>query len=119
MQPDRKTVLPTAVAVGVGIALWMGASVLSGKREPWDASLYWTAAYPLALALSAALGFAFPDRPWRWALALFEGQFLGMVIRNGELGGLWPLGMALFGVLGLPALGAAQIAAAMRSRVRP
>ncbi|MGC4084679.1 MAG: hypothetical protein QM736_21830 [Vicinamibacterales bacterium] len=113
MQIERKTAVPLCVALVIGVALWIAASLATGKREPWDASVYWTVAYPLALVASAGLGFVFHDRPWRWGLALFEGQFVGMVIRNGELGGLWPLGMALFAIIALPAIGAAHVAASL------
>lgn len=71
----------------------------------------------MALVACAALGGACPDRPWRWALALFEGQFVGMLIRNGELGGLWPLGMLLFAVLAVPGVGAAYAGRAVRRRL--
>ncbi len=96
--------LPLAIAVIVGAALWLAASILTGKREPWDAQLYWVAAYPLSLVACWLLGYAFPHRAWLWALALFQGQFIGMAVRNGELGGLWPLGMVLFAVIALPGI---------------
>ena len=86
------------------------------QREAWDGPVYWTLAYPLALAACAGLGYARPERPWRWALLLFEGQFVAMCVRNGELGNLWPLGMAVFAVVALPGVAAAQVAARLRMR---
>ena len=103
-------------AVAIGMVLWWGASLLSGRREAWDGPVYWTLAYPLALAACAGLGYARPERPWRWALLLFEGQFVAMCVRNGELGNLWPLGMAVFTVVALPGVAAAQVAARLRMR---
>jgi hypothetical protein len=100
-----------ALAVVLGAVLWIGASVLGGRREAWDSAAYWALAYPLALLAAALLGWRFPDRPARWAWLLFAGQFVGMVLRNGELGGLWPLGLVLFGVLALPAVLLARLAA--------
>jgi len=99
------------IAVVVGVALWFAASLLTAKREPWDGPAYWTLAYPLAIAACALLGYRFPERPWRWALVLFESQFVAMCLRNGELGNLWPLGMILFAVVALPGVVAAQVAA--------
>ena len=64
-----------------------------------------------AIAACALLGYRFPDRPWRWALVLFEAQFVAMCARNGELGNLWPLGMLLLAVVALPGIAAAQIGA--------
>ena len=73
-------------------------------------------AYPVALALCGLLGIVWPRKPWRWALALFLFQFVGMAIRNGELGGLWPLGLILLAVLSLPGMLVAQLGARFRSR---
>lgn len=42
---------------------------------------------------------------------LFEAQFLAMCVRNGEIGHLWPLGMALFAFLSLPGILVAKVAA--------
>jgi hypothetical protein len=100
-----------ALALVIGAGLWIGASLLGGRREAWDGAAYWALAYPLALLAAALLGWRFPDRPARWALLLFAGQFVGMVLRNGELGSLWPLGLVVFGVLALPAVLLARLAA--------
>lgn len=61
--------------------------------------------------LTNLLGYSFPERPWRWPLVLFAAQFVAMCLLNGELGNLWPLGMALFAVLALPGIVAAKVAA--------
>ena len=99
------------MALVIGFALWLVASLLTAKREPWDSAAYWIVAYPLAIAACALLGYRFPDRPWRCALVLFESQFLAMCMRNGELGNLWPMGVLSFAVVALPGVVAAQIAA--------
>jgi hypothetical protein len=98
----RPTRLPLAIALIGGAIVWIAASLLMGRREPWDAPAYWVILYPLSLGGCGLLGYAFPYRAWLWAFALFWGQFLGMAVRNGELGGLWPLGMVLFAVIALP-----------------
>lgn len=109
--PSPSPRAPVALALIAGLALWFATALLTGKREPWDASAYWVFAYPAALIACAWLGYAYPERPWRWALVLFEAQFLAMCLRNGELGNLWPLGMVLFAVIALPGIAAAHIAA--------
>jgi hypothetical protein len=114
MRP-QSAIVPVSIAVIVGAALWFVTSALTGKREPWDASAYWAVAYPAALVTCALLGYSYPERPWRWALVLFESQFLAMCVRNGELGNLWPLGMALFAVISLPGLFAARLASRLAS----
>ncbi|MGZ5194944.1 MAG: hypothetical protein ACXWJM_07035 [Ramlibacter sp.] len=108
---DSSALAPAAVAAVAGVALFAVAAVLTGKREPWDASLYWAVFYPASILVSALLGYVYPQRPWRWAIVLFEAQFLAMCIRTGELGNLWPFGMALFAVVALPAVAAAHLAA--------
>ena len=108
---NRRVAVPVSIAIAVGITLWLASSVGTGKREAWDSSAYWAIAYPTAMLACAFLGYFFPDRPWRWAIALFEAQFVAMCLRNGELGGLWPLGMAMFAVISLPGVVAARIAA--------
>lgn len=98
-----------AIAFVIGVALWLATSLLTGKREAWDASAYWAVAYPVALVACGLLGYRYPERPWRWVLLLFEAQFIAMCFRNGELGSAWPLGIVLFAVIALPGMLAARL----------
>lgn len=107
---ERHTLVPASIAATAGVVLWIAASLLTGKREAWDASEYWSIVYPLALLACAWLGYAYPVRPWRWPLVLFESQFVAMWLRDTEVGSLWPLGMALFAVLAIPGVFAARFA---------
>jgi hypothetical protein len=109
---------PAVTALVLGIASWLLASIATGRREPWDAAAYWTLVYPLSLLAAGWLGWRWPDRPARWALALFAGQFVGMWLRNGEIGNLSPLGLVLFGVLALPAVLLSRWAARRRRAAR-
>jgi len=113
---EKRANVPIAIAAAIGMALWFIVSLAAGKREAWDTSAYWAVAYPVALGACALLGFVFPQRPWRWAVVLFLSQFAAMVLRSGELGGLWPLGLALFGVLSLPGVVAARFGSRLKSR---
>lgn len=92
------------IALLAGALLWWVSGAVSGRREPWDAPFYWAVAYPAALAVCGWLGWRHPDRPWRWSLWLFFGQFAAMAVRNGEIGGMAPLGLLLFGVLAVPGM---------------
>lgn len=105
-----------AAAVAIGAALWLAAAALAGKREAWDAAVYWVVAYPAALLACLGLGYRFPQRCWRWPLLLFEAQAVAMAVRNGELGSLLPLGLALFALLALPGLWLARLGARRRGR---
>ncbi|HQR53510.1 MAG TPA: hypothetical protein PLZ79_09595 [Burkholderiales bacterium] len=115
---SNRTATPLWIAIIGGALLWTFAAVLSGRREPWDDSGYWGMAYPASIVLAGCIGYFFPDRPWRWVLVLFAAQFVTMCIRNGELGNLWPLGLALFLVLSLPAVFVATVAAGFGRRSR-
>lgn len=101
------------VAIVGGGILWLATAALSGNREAWDSSAYWTVAYPLSIALAGWLGYRFPQRPWRWGLAVMLVQAL-LLLMSGSGFGLWPLGLLLFSVLALPAIGVAQLMARVR-----
>ena len=73
--PDNRAY---AFSIVGGVLLWLGAMAASGKREAWDSGLYCVVAYPLAILFAGWLGYEFPDRPWRWALAILE-NFQGEV----------------------------------------
>ena len=102
---------PYTIAFVAGVVLWFAATAVSGRREAWDAGIYWILFYPLAIGVAVLLGYHFPDRPWRWALVLFLAQFVAMGLRSGEIGNLAPLGFVMFGVLSVPAIVAANLAA--------
>jgi hypothetical protein len=115
MLPSQSNIaVPYALAIAAGMLLWFAGAEFTGRREAWDSGLYWTAFYPLALAACGLLGYRFPERSHRWALALFFAQCLAMGIRNGEIGNLFPLGLIVFGVLSLPGIAVAKLGARMK-----
>jgi hypothetical protein len=95
------------IAAAGGTILWVATTVVSGRKEAWDSPLYWSAAYPLGIAIAGVLGYVATDRPWRWALALMLAQALTLAIT---------LGLILFGVLAAPPAGAAAAGAYLRRR---
>jgi hypothetical protein len=110
----RKGSTAFAIAVIAGVVLWFAGAGISGRSEAWDSGLYWSLFYPLAIAACGLLGYLYPERPWRWAIALFAAQFIAMVLRSGEIGSLAPLGLIMFGMLSLPGVFAALIAARLK-----
>lgn len=106
-----------ASAAVVGATLWVGTSLLSGRREAWDASAYWMLAYPAAILIAGVLGYLAPTRPWRWAATLMGVQAACLTTASGSFG-LLPLGLILFGFLALPPMGAAAAGARYRLRQR-
>ena len=104
------------VALASGALLWLGTAAVSGRREAWDSPLYWTAAYPLCIALAALFAYLAPERPARWAFSIMLVQPLAMVLASNGDFGLLPLGLILFAILALPPFAAAKVAASMRLR---
>lgn len=99
-----------AIAIVAGAVLWTLTAALGGRTEPWDSPLYWSVAYPLAILLAGALGYVFPQRPWRWAVVLMFMQAAVMLF-SGSGFGLLPLGLIFLAVLSLPAVAFAAFAA--------
>lgn len=104
-----------AAAIAGGALLWFATTGISGKTEAWDSSLYWTVAYPLAIGLAGGLAYWAPEKPWRWGLAVMLAQAVALVIVGADFS-LLPLGLILFSVLALPAVGLAQLLARIRLR---
>ena len=94
----------------LGLALWSVAAVVELRVEPWDAPNFWTIYYPAAIALSGALGFLYPQAPWRWPLILMFMQLPVMTL-GGSGFDLLPMGMILMAVLALPGIGLAYLCA--------
>jgi len=110
---DRTAVLALSILTGVGLEL--GVHALSGRREAWDAAQFWTIGLPLACLVSAVIGRLARRRDWIWTLIVAPSQVLTMMVRNGELGGLWPLTLILSAILSAPFV----VAAFVGSRFRP
>jgi len=103
------------MSIAASTVIWAATSLISGIPEPWDSSIYWTVAYPVAIVLSGFLGYMFPQRPWRWALVVMFMQMIVMVI-SGSGFGLLPLGLIFLAILSLPAVALASLAAKVRLR---
>ena len=103
------------IAIAGGAILWLVTAGITGKREAWDSSLYWSATYPLGIGLAGYLGYRAPERPWRWGLAVMLAQAVVLVVSGSDFS-LLPLGVVLFSVLALPGVGLAQLMARVRLR---
>lgn len=103
------------VSIVTGVSLELIVHALSGRREAWDSAEYWTLGLPTAMVVSALLGFLSRRRDWTWTLVIVPSQVMTMMLRSGELGGLWPLTVALSAVLSAPFVIAAFIGAKFRA----
>lgn len=103
------------LAITGGVVLWCVTAAVSGKREAWDAPLYWMFAYPLSIGVAGMLAYWVPDKPWRWGLTVMWVQAVVLVLSGSDFN-LLPLGLILFAVLALPAIGVAVVMAQLRLR---
>jgi hypothetical protein len=104
-------------ACAAGATTWIVTAVLGHRREAWDASLYWVAAYPALALVLAWISFEMPLRPWRWVLAAMFTQAAVLFLSN-PTANLLPLGLIAFGVLSLPLMIPAAIGARLgRKRI--
>lgn len=114
---SRSVLLGALISAIVGIAYWAAVSGMLGGGEPWDASAYWTLAYPGALLLSAVLGFAMPVRAWVWGVIVVFAQVPVVVAVSGA-GPLLLAGVLYAAVLAIPAALVSGIAGWTRRRMR-
>ena len=104
-----------SAAAASGATLWILTAVMSGRREAWDASLYWMLAYPAGIAIAGVIGYLAWERPWRWGLTLMLVQALTLAVTAASFG-LLPLGLVMFAILALPPIGVAAITARLGRR---
>ena len=109
-----KDALAWLTAAASGAVLWACVNLAEGSQEPWDAEAYWTTYLPLAVSLCFFLGFGFPERPWRWPLAVMLAQLPVMMAFTGKVGVFFLLGLALLLLLSLPGMLASWLGAGAR-----
>jgi len=114
---DRTAVL--ALSILTGVALELDVHALSGRREAWDAAQFWTIGLPIASLASAGIGWLARRRDWIWTLVVAPSQVLTMMVRSGELSGLWPLTLVLSAILSAPFVLAAFVGSRLRPRQSP
>ena len=103
------------LAIGTGVAFELGIHAIGHRHEAWDSPQFWTIGLPLAGLAALAIGFLSRDRHWTWSAVIVPSQVMTMMVRSGELGGLWPLTVVLSTILSAPFV----LAAFVGSRLRP
>lgn len=111
--PSKQGAILASIATGV--ALELGVAAVGGRREAWDSEIFLTVGLPAVLLISCAIGYFAGRKHWFWTALIVPSQVTTMMVRNGEISGLWPLMVVLSSILGLPFLVAAFVA----SRFRP
>jgi len=110
---DKRVTIGLSVLTGV--VLELGIHALSGRREAWDSAQFWTLGLPIACLAAAFIGFLSQSTDWKWTLVVAPSQVMTMMVRDGEIGNLWPLTLAASTVLSAPFF----VAAFAGSRFRP
>jgi hypothetical protein len=113
MLPTRTAVL---ISIAVGVALEVGVAVATGRRESWDAGVYWSTGVPLAALAAGAIGYLARGRAWLSPALMVPAQVAAMIYRSGGAGSLWPLTLAFSFVLSLPFVGVALVGRQLRAR---
>ena len=76
--PPRTALL---VSIAIGMALEIGVTLASGRREAWDAGVYWSAGLPLAVLGAAAIGYLARGRGWLATALIVPAQVATMMYR--------------------------------------
>ena len=108
----RRAIIVLCVLAGIGLE--SGIGMLTGRSEAWDSGLYLTLGLPVVAVFSVAIGLVSERSDWLWTFLIVPGQVTAMMVRNGEIGNLWPLTAALSSILSAPFVAAAFIGSKMR-----
>jgi hypothetical protein len=108
--------LPYIAAAMGGLMTCMVIALASGRREAWDAGAYYSAGIPIMVVLIFIIAWVFPERPWRWTLAMALGQSLSAFLQGSSLS-LFPIAIIFMTVVSIPQF-IAGYAAARWSRSR-
>jgi len=95
---------PYYVAAAIGASLWTATTLLTGRREAWDASAYWSYAYPACVLIAGLIaGLAPASLPWKIGLSMMCAQAVALAFFARSFT-LLPLGLILFAILGVPVM---------------
>jgi hypothetical protein len=112
-------IVPVVAALIVGAADWALLGYLAEAREVWDNPSFWRFGLPILLIAAFVLGVIWPERSWRWALALICGVILwssGSAVFINGVPTLVPLGFLAFLTLGLPCMAVAYVGSVLAGR---
>lgn len=118
MRKPADNLLPYALSFIAGLAICLFITLTSGRKEAWDAPLYFTIGIPVMCLVIFAISYQFPQRAWRWALSMAIGQSVAMVLGGGSAS-LWPLAIIAMTVVSLPQFIAARVASGIAQKRTP
>ncbi|MBI2427670.1 MAG: hypothetical protein HYV29_02540 [Ignavibacteriales bacterium] len=97
---DRTLKINTALALG-GLIVWVLISMMTNRREAWDSDLFWSLGVPLMLLMNVVAAFVDPSKVVLKGMLSVVLQPVAMIVMAGEIGSMFPLGLILFGFMGL------------------
>lgn len=107
--------VPYVTAFLVGLVISFAITKITGRKEAWDSGAYFSVGIPLMVLVIFVLSYKFPDRAWRWTLAMALGQSLAMVFAGGSLN-LWPLSIIAMTIYSIPQFLVGSLAAKLKSK---
>jgi len=98
-----------------GGTYWQIVCLVWQVAEPWDAPLYWTVAYPLAVGVSGIVGWFLRSRGWIAGAVINLAQMPIILLNNG-LGPLWAVGLLILILMTIPAASLSALAGRLAIR---
>jgi len=110
-RPDRaNNLLPYITAALAGLMTCMAIALVAGRREAWDAGAYYSIGIPIMVVVIFVIAWAYPERAWRWTLAMAVGQSLSALLQGSSLN-LFPIAVVFMTVVSVPQFIAGYLAA--------
>jgi hypothetical protein len=107
------------VSAAASVGMWWGVSRVTGHREAWDSTEYFTLGLPCLAAVMLVLGYFAPTRAWRWAAIAGCGQVAAMFWLHPATGPLIVVGLLAHALVTLCMAAACLAGAALARRHRP
>lgn len=95
---NKREGITFAVTAVVGLAVWVGITVVSGEREAWDSPLFFVVGLPVMMCASGVAGYIEPGPSWLWGIAVVCLQPIALLYYS-EPGPLFVVGFFTFGVI--------------------
>jgi hypothetical protein len=117
MQKLNDRYVPYLSSVLSGLGVCVAITIITGRKEAWDSSVYFFVGVPIMCALIFVISYLFPTRAWRWTLSMAVGQSL-VIASGGGSSNLWPLSIVAMTVVSIPQFVTGFLASLLSARKR-
>jgi hypothetical protein len=114
MKPENNF-FPYAASSLCGLVVYLAIALATGRNEAWDDGSYYSLGIPFMCLVAFAIGYLFPVKPWRWALAMAGGQAIGALL-NGSSLSLLPFAVIFMAVISIPQFAAAHLGSKLAAK---